>query len=153
MHAREERIEIRCEAQEIFDLIHDYDRRLEWDSFLKKACLLDGATKAGRGVRTLCVARNMVGGLAMEAVYITYNPPRVAAFAMTRGPVFFKSFAATLLQKVVAQGVTQITYRYNFRTRPGWLSFLLDPLIEAVFCREVRRRLEGLKLAAEASRA
>ncbi|HLN32673.1 MAG TPA: SRPBCC family protein [Gemmataceae bacterium] len=149
MPAREERIEIRCEAQEIFDLIHDYDRRLEWDSFLKKAGLLDGATKAGSGVHTLCIARNMIGGLAMEAIYISYNPPRVAAIAMTRGPVFFKSFAATLLQKAVARGVTQVIYRYNFRTRPGWLSFLLDPIVEAVFSREVRSRLRGLKRVAE----
>jgi len=147
--AHEKSIEIRRDAQAIFDLIHDYDRRLEWDTFLKKACLLNGSTKAGRGVRTLCVARNMMGGLAMEAVYVTFNPPRVAAFAMTRGPVFFKFFAATLIQKAVAPGVTQVVYRYKFQTRPGWLSFLLDPLIEAVFSREVRSRLWGLKQVAE----
>ena len=46
-------IDAPCEA--VFDLIHDYSRRLTWDTMLSEARLLGGATAAGIGVRTLCV--------------------------------------------------------------------------------------------------
>ena len=87
-------VDISADPQVIFDLVHDYQRRLEWDPFLQEARLLGGAKEAGRGVRTLCVARSRLAGLGMETVYITYSPPRVAAVQMTRGPWFLKSFAA-----------------------------------------------------------
>ena len=38
--AREESILIEASPESVFDLIHDYKRRLEWDPFLKEATLL-----------------------------------------------------------------------------------------------------------------
>ena len=49
MRSVEETIEIRASLEAVFDLIHDYTRRLEWDPFLKEACLLEGAEAAGLG--------------------------------------------------------------------------------------------------------
>ena len=34
-------------AGDVFDLIHDYSRRLEWDTLLRAAYLDDGFTAAG----------------------------------------------------------------------------------------------------------
>ena len=45
-------IEINAPAQATFDLIHQYDKRLLWDSMLREARLLDGATVAAQGVRS-----------------------------------------------------------------------------------------------------
>jgi hypothetical protein len=39
--SREETILIDASPESVFDLIHDYKRRLEWDPFLKEATLLD----------------------------------------------------------------------------------------------------------------
>ena len=36
-------------AGAVFDLLHDYERRLEWDTLLSAAYLTDGCERAGRG--------------------------------------------------------------------------------------------------------
>jgi len=86
MRTVEAAIEIRARPEAVFDLIHDYARRLEWDPFLKEACLLEGAEAAGRGVKARCTARNGFGGLAMETIYLSFDRPAVAAVKMTKGP-------------------------------------------------------------------
>lgn len=138
-------IEIRASPEAIFDLIHDYTRRLEWDPFLKEACLLEGAEAAGIGVKARCTARKGFAGLAMETVYVSFDRPRVAAVKMTRGPALLETFAATLRQEGVGAGVTRVTYRFNFSTRPHWLRVIADPIAAALFRREVRERLKALK--------
>jgi hypothetical protein len=49
MRAREESIDIQAEPDVVFDLIHDYSRRLDWDPFLREARLLGGVSGAGVG--------------------------------------------------------------------------------------------------------
>ena len=82
---------ISASAAEVFDLIHDYDRRLEWDPFLRSAELLHGARKPGIGVSTYCAARAKSGGVGMETIYISFKRPDVAAVEMTQGPWILRS--------------------------------------------------------------
>ena len=145
MRSLDASVEIRAEPAAVFDLIHDYGRRLEWDPFLREARLLGDAPRAALGVRALCVARLTSGGLGMETVYVSFERPHVAAVRMTRGPFILGSFAATLRQAAVAPGLTRVTYRFNASSRPSWLRPVLDPLVGAFFLREVRRRLRALK--------
>ena len=145
MRSLDAAIEIRASPEAIFDLIHDYDRRLEWDPFLKEACLLEGAAAAGLGVKARCTARNGFAGLAMETVYVSFDRPKVAAVKMTRGPALLETFAATLRQEGIGPGITRVTYRFNFSTRPRWLRAIADPIATALFRREVRERLKALK--------
>ncbi len=152
MKTLEAAIDIQASPEAVFDLIHDYPRRLEWDPFLKDARLLDGAGAAGLGVKARCTARNGFGGVAMETVYVSFDRPRVAAVKMTKGPVVLETFAASLRQDEVSPGVTRVTYRFNFSTRPRWLSFAGDRLAAALFRREVRQRLRALKRHLERSR-
>ncbi len=92
-----------------------------------------------------CTARNGFGGLAMETVYVSFDRPRVAAVKMTKGPAVLETFAASLRQEPIAPGVTRVTYRFNFSTRPRWLRAIGDPVAAALFRREVRQRLKALK--------
>jgi hypothetical protein len=138
-------IDVRARPEVVFDLIHDYERRLEWDPFLREARLLDGAVAAGVGVKALCTARSSSGGLAMETVYVSFDRPRVAAVNMTQGPALLKTFAASLRQREIAPGVTRVTYRFNVSTRPRWLRAIADRVAAALFLREVRQRLHALK--------
>ncbi|NOZ41490.1 MAG: SRPBCC family protein [Planctomycetes bacterium] len=138
-------IEIRASAEDIFDLIHNYSRRLEWDPFLREARLLEGAKKADIGVTSRCVAHRGVGGLAMDTVYISFNRPTVASVKMTRGPYLFRTFAATIRQESLNTQATLVTYNYNFQTKPGWLAFLIEPVVQRIFHREIRQRLVALK--------
>jgi hypothetical protein len=143
-------IEINASSEAIFDLIHDYDRRLEWDPFLREARLLEGAGIAGVGATSRCVARWPAGGMAMETVYVSFNRPTVAAVKMTRGPWFLRSFAASLRQEPCTSHRTRVTYRYRFESRFRFFSWLIDPLVGKVFHRETTRRLSALKAFLEA---
>jgi hypothetical protein len=42
-----------------------------------------------------------------------------------------------------------VTFKYSFETRWRWLRRPLNSIVDRVFARDVARRLEGLKRAAE----
>jgi ribosome-associated toxin RatA of RatAB toxin-antitoxin module len=146
MPRRQETIEIHRDAEVVFDLVHDYARRLDWDPFLREACILGEATAAAKGVVTRCTAKN---GLAMETVYVSFDRPRCAAVRMTAGPAIFASFAATWRQESAQPGVTRVVYEFHLTSRPRWLKWIIDPLLCRVFSWETRRRLAALKRALE----
>jgi uncharacterized protein YndB with AHSA1/START domain len=133
-------IDIAANPERVFDLLHDYSRRLQWDPFLREATVL-GAASAELHVRTLCVAKWQSGGLGMETEYVSFDRPRVAAVRMTRGPWVFRSFAASIRQDLNPDGTTKVTYRFNFVPRPS----ALGPLLRAIFARETKMRLAALK--------
>ncbi len=147
MPAYEHSIELSAEPRVAFELIHDYQRRLKWDPLLKDARLLNGATEAAVGVRSLCVGRDHLMAAAVEAEYITFNPPHVAAVKMTRGPWFFDKFAATIRHQSLGPNQSRVTYRYSLEVRPRFLRWVLNPLLCAIFSWETRRRLEALTRA------
>lgn len=138
-------VDIAAPSEPIFDLVHDYSRRLEWDPFLRRADLLGDARAAGVGVRTWCAARWNLGGLGMETEYVRFDRPGVAAVRMTRGPWFLGAFGASILQRPNETGGTRVTYKSTFRARPGWMAGVVDPVFRAVFAFETRRRLVHLK--------
>jgi hypothetical protein len=43
-------------SAEVFDLVHDYGRRMEWDTLLSAAYLDDGHTQACKGASECCDA-------------------------------------------------------------------------------------------------
>lgn len=141
-------VDINADAAALFELTQDYDRRLDWDPFLKEARLVGGATAAGLGARAWCVARS---GLGMETEYVSFNPPSVAAVKMTRGPALFGSFAGSWRFKNVAPDTTRVIFRYHVTARPHWLRGLLDPIFQFVFKRDVEQRLAALKRFAESN--
>ena len=148
MRSLEAAIEIHARPEEVFDLIHDYARRLNWVPFLREARLLDGAPAAAQGVKTLCTARARFGGLAMERCTSPSSPARGRG-EDDWGPAVLEAFAASLRQEDIGAGCTRVTYRFNFATRPRWLRAIADPLAAALFRRETRRRLEALKIYLE----
>jgi ribosome-associated toxin RatA of RatAB toxin-antitoxin module len=144
----EDSIVVGASPEALFALTQDYGRRLEWDPFLKEARLVGGAAESGVGVRAYCVARS---GLAMETEYVSFQPPRVTAVKMTRGPWIIESFAGSW--RFVPEGdATRVIFKYQVRARPRWLALLLTPLLTRVFAHDVRKRLAGLKTAVEQRR-
>jgi hypothetical protein len=142
----EQSIVIAGSAGELFALTQDYARRLEWDPFLKSAELVSGDGTPGVGARAYCVARS---GLGMETEYVSFNPPRVTAVKMTRGPWAIASFAGSWRFEEVGPGQTRVCFRYQLQARPKWLSWLLTPLLACVLGRDTRKRLVALKAAVE----
>ena len=137
-------IEIAAPCEAVFAIIHDYNYRLAWDTMLQEARLLDGATAASTGVRSLCVGTWRSACLAVETEYIQFVPGRVAAVKLTNRPLFFERFAATIRHEALSEGRSRTTYIYAFRARPRCLAPLLEPIMNALLRHEVQRRLRAL---------
>jgi ribosome-associated toxin RatA of RatAB toxin-antitoxin module len=135
-------VEIAAETQALFDLTQDYSRRLDWDPFLKEARLVGGAERAGLGALAWCVARN---GIGMETRYVSFEPSRVCAVEMTRGPWPIRTFAGSWRFDRLGPGRSRVTFTYHLVGRPRFLT----RLIGLIFARETGRRLAALKMAAE----
>jgi len=129
----------------VFALVHDYDRRLEWDTLLSAVYLHEGFTVAEQGAISTCVGRAALGSLALTTEYVTFSPGRIAAVKMTRGPWLFERWAASLKHEDLADGQSRITYAWQFTARPRMMAWLIEPLLNAIFRWETRKRLRALK--------
>lgn len=137
--------EIDAPAADVFDLIHDYERRLDWDSMLSGAEILGDAGAAGVGVRTLCTGTWRGLWMPMETEYVQFVPGEVAAVKLTNRPPFFDRFAATIRHSDLQAGRSRVTYIYSFRARPRALAWLLEPIMDRLLSRETRARLVSLR--------
>jgi ribosome-associated toxin RatA of RatAB toxin-antitoxin module len=135
-----EKIEIECSPEFAFDYTQDYKQRLTWDTFLKKADLIEGATTADKGVKAYCVAKN---GLGMVTEYVSFNRPRATAIKMTKGPYMFKSFLGSWTFKEIQPSLTEIIFLYSFQLRFPFN--LATGLIKRNLKTNVKQRLEDLK--------
>ncbi len=137
--------------EDAFDLSQSYGLRLEWDPFVKSQRLLNDATVAGKGVRTLTRSRH---GLRMISEYLTFRRPDSVAMKMIEGPMIFRLFSGAWQFKRVDEGRTLVIFKYHFACRPAWLAGVVHPigrwflgerekLLPAAFRRSVRRRSKG----------
>ena len=135
---------IPASSEAVFDLLHDYSRRLEWDTLLQAAYLEAGSTAAGVGVTSVCVGRRSLGSLALKTIYVTFQRPTVAAVKMVNAPPFFQTWAASIHHEDLSSQESRLTYKYHFTTKPRFLQFILDPIMERVFRWETQKRLQAL---------
>ena len=136
---------ISAPSNAVFDLLHDYTRRLEWDTLLQAAYLDDGANTAAKGITAVCVGRKSLGGIALRTVYVTFERPTLAAVKMVNAPLFFQSWAASIRHEDISAHESRLTYKFQFTTQPYVLRFVLDPIMERLFAWETRKRLRALK--------
>jgi hypothetical protein len=132
-------------SAEVFDLVHDYGRRMEWDTLLSAAYLDDGHTQACKGATSVCVGRLGLGRFALKTQYISFDRPRLAAVKMLNRPPFFGTWAASIRHVEAGPRQSWIVYTYSFTSRPRLLSWLFDPILAAVFRWETRKRLRALR--------
>ena len=128
----------------VFDLLHDYDRRLAWDTLLQAAYLDDGYTVAAKGATAVCVGRPALGGIALKTVYVSFERPALAAVQMVNAPPLFATWAASMRHEDRADGHSALTYTFTFTAKPRWCRAILEPLLRLVFLWETRRRLRAL---------
>jgi len=129
----------------VFDLLHDYGKRLEWDTLLSDAYLTDGHTQAALGVTSVCVGRRWIGKLALKTVYVSFERPRLAAVKMVNSPPFFQTWAASIHHRDVDPGSSILTYTWTFSARPRCLAWLIEPVMGTVFQQETQKRLLALQ--------
>ena len=138
-------MEIEAPCETVFDLIHDYNQRLKWDSMLSKAFILGDAQAAGKGVRTRCVGKWSSGKLALETEYVNFERGRIAAVKLTGRTPFFAHFAASIRHEPVTETRSRVIYVYSFRAGPKALAFLLEPIMNVFLRSETKARLQSLR--------
>jgi len=132
-----------CPSCQVFELLHNYSRRLEWDTLLLEAHLTRGHTEAKKGATSLCVGKPFFGLIGIETRYLTYDPGKIAAVQMINSPPFFQSFAASIRHEDTPEG-SIATYKLNFTAKPPFLRCLLHPLMLLALKIETRKRLAAL---------
>jgi hypothetical protein len=132
-------------ANTVFDLIHDYDRRLEWDSLLREAYVEPPFERAEKGAVTMCRGKWLVGGISFQTVYVSFERGKVAAVKMTNRPPFFDTFAASIRHFDAGNGNSIVSYHFRFTARPRTLRPLLEPVMLLLLTIETRKRLLSLK--------
>lgn len=135
-----EKILINSTQEHIFDYTQDYSERLKWDTFLKKAELVNGAKAADKGVVAYCVAKN---GLGMETEYLTYQRPRATAIKMTKGPFMFSKFLGSWKFKKINTDMVEVTFMYSFNLRFPFS--LIQNIVKKNLQSNVKQRLVDLK--------
>lgn len=138
--------ELPADCDAVFDLVHDYDRRLQWDTLLREA-FVEGGRPAAKGEVAVCSGRWIVGGLRLRTVYVSFTRGEVAAVKMVNRPPLFDRWAASIRHEPAGERRSRIVYTYNFAARPRWLAFVLEPILAVVFRWETRRRLRALRAA------
>ncbi len=132
-------------CEDAFDLVHDYPRRLQWDTLLRKAWT-DGGVAPSPGVVATCTARRSLGGFSFRTRYKAFRRPEVAAVRL-ESPVLFFAWGASIRHTSRADGGSAIEYQMTFTCRPCMLRPLLEPVVGAAFRWETRRRLAALRRA------
>jgi len=140
-----------CPSARVFELLHDYSRRLEWDTLLREARLTRGHRVAARDATSLCVGKPLFGAIGIETRYLTFHPGSLAAVEMINRPPFFESFAASIRHEDL-EGGSKATYRLHFSARPRALAWLLHPIMRVALRHETRKRLQALARFLEAER-
>lgn len=139
-----ESILINCSSDFAFDYTQDYNNRLKWDTFLKRAELIGGVSKAAVGVRADCVAKN---GIGMITEYVSFNRPEGTAVKKTKGPFMFKSFAGSWKFLNSESDRTEVTFIYSFELRFPFSLFRNK--IKRNLQQNVKQRLIDLKSSIE----
>jgi Polyketide cyclase / dehydrase and lipid transport len=136
---------IPASSVEVFDLLHDYARRLEWDTLLSAAYLDDGHACAAKGATSVCVGRRSLGALALKTRYVSFDRGKVAAVELVNSPPFFGKWAASIRHVDLGAHASRVTYTWSFRSKPRLLRWLFEPVMARVFRWETRKRLRALR--------
>jgi hypothetical protein len=129
----------------VFDLIHDYKRRLDWDTLLRKAYLEPEFKEAGKDAISVCQGRLILGGFALRTKYISFERGKVAAVKMLNRPPFFETFAASIRHFDIDENHSEVIYQVNFSAKPKFLQAVLHPIMKAIFTWETKKRLLALR--------
>jgi ribosome-associated toxin RatA of RatAB toxin-antitoxin module len=135
-----EKINIRKDAEEVFDFTQDYSRRLEWDRSLKKVHLEDGYISPDLGVKVFYKAKN---GPAMLAEYVSYKRPKVSAVKMTEANLIFKTFTGSWNYRKLENHETELLFLYSFQLRFPFSLF--SSLFSRIMRKGIRQSMLNLK--------
>lgn len=144
-----ETITIARSSETVFDTVHNYRIRTQWDTLLRRAYTVGGA-RPDRDVVTVCVAHWYLGGLKFSTRYVTFNRPRLAAVTLLRPYFVFQNWSASIRHRDLpiaepGKPSSELVYTLTLKCRPAGLARPLEFIAIRLFRTETRRRLKALK--------
>lgn len=152
----ESTVEVEAPIDVAFALSQTYGPlRYRWDPFVREQHLLDGATQAGRGVRTSTTSRHR---LRMISEYVSFRPPTPrdpaahqlsaqVGMKMVEGPWFFEQMSGGWSFQAIDAQHTRATWRYTFKCRPRYIRPIADPIGRWLLARDIRTRIRAFAAA------
>jgi hypothetical protein len=150
-------ITIAQSATTVFDAVQDYGIRLDWDTMLRRADIVDGQA-VGKGVVAVCSARWYLGGFVFRTRYVSFSRPTLAAVTLVKPYFVFDMWSASIRHRDLPAAQSEsarseVTYTVSLRCRPRWLARPSEAVAIALFRRETKRRLVALKRYLESAPA
>lgn len=140
------RQEVPADATRTFALIHDYPRRLSWDTLLREA-YVEGGGPPKVGAVAVCTARRHLTGIRFRTRYVSYDPPRLAAVTLVTPTAMFATWSASIRHREIGPDGSEVTYTLTFRCRPAWAAPVVERVALVAFRVETARRLRALASA------
>lgn len=140
-------ITVDAPAQRVFDVVHDYNVRTQWDTLLRSAAMAGGHDPAKDAV-AVCSAHWYLGGLTFRTRYVTFNRPSLAAVTLVKPYFIFQKWSASIRHRDVegsGGSASEVVYTLNLQCRPAWLAKPLEAVAGRLFALETQRRLVALK--------
>lgn len=134
-------VSISCSPSELFSIHQDFSRRREWESGLRDIRLIGPEQHPRVGLRT-CI--QLWAGMSVEAEYAAFEPPRLIAVDVVKGPPFLKSFSVIWFFERGPVG-SVVHVEFDLVTRPTFLRAISIPVVRW----HLRHRLNRLKTYVE----
>lgn len=130
---------IHANAETLFDLTQDYDKRKLWDTLMGDIQLL-GELPIQKGTQLKYTANN---GFSMIVEYQNYKRPTIASIKMISTSLLFAEFAGGWRFEPLDDTHTKITLAYHIKAR--FLPRLTTPILVKLFAKENQKRFDTLK--------
>lgn len=129
----------------VFDAFHYHAWRLRWDSLVKNTRVEGGAPCPSVGAVTVSGGKGWMQSLSMHTRFVSYSPPLLAAATMVGTAFPFSRWAASMRHRDSGEGRSILLYTYTLEAGPGFLMRCIEPLIDAVFRYQTRKRFARLQ--------
>ena len=136
-------LEMPAPACEVFDVLHDYEHRQEWDPAVSEARLTGGHLRPEPGAIRQSRTTLPLGMIALEEECVTVHPGELVALKMVNHPPLLDSYGSCTRHKDTPTG-SVATFSANFHTKPEWLRPVMEPLAAVYLKFEAKRHLRDL---------
>lgn len=126
----------------VFDLSQNYEKRLSWDNYLRKAVVLNPEKPLGVGSKVYCENRL---GLGVTVEYISFKRPDVVAIKLNALSFFFTKFSGSWRFKAINENETKAIFRYHYECPNRLFTWVFKWMLTA----DLKQRLGDLKEGVE----
>ncbi|MES3011898.1 MAG: hypothetical protein V4738_14010 [Pseudomonadota bacterium] len=139
VHARFE-FAMPASPEAVFDVFHYHAWRRRWDSLVDATHVIGDAPCPYVGAISENAGGGLLRGLAMRTQFISFDRPRLAAASMVGTAFPFVRWSASMRHRAISPQQSVMLYTYTFEAGPRGLRWLVEPITQAIFDWQTRKR-------------